>query len=722
MKLIIVSNRLPLKIIEENNEYKMVSSPGGLSTGLCSLEMDMPQCWVGWPGLHLEEGEEKEKFYRLLAEKQYCPVDLSPEQIENYYEGYSNDVLWPLCHYFLSWMHDEYRYWKAYKEVNSLFCDAVMEIIEPDDIVWIHDYHLMLLPQLIREKMPEISIGYFLHIPFPSYELFRILPERAALLNGLLGADLLGFHIYGYARHFISAAFNVLKLDTVLDEIYLDDRVVYANAFPMGIHYEKYYQAMQKPSMKKKAQDLKKNFGKGKLILSVDRLDYSKGILIRLKGFETFLESNPQYKETISLVMIVSPSRDHVSTYIDLKNEIDKTVGNINGKYSTAGWRPVYYFYRTFDFEELIPLFYISDIALVTPLRDGMNLVAKEYVAVKRNKPGILILSEMAGAAVELSDAIVVNPNAKEIANAIVQALKMPEKEQLAALHSMQQIIASQTVQQWAEDFIAELSNAKARNDALRKKIVGAANTALIAKQYHCAQKRLIILDYDGTLMPFFKDPKSACPTSKLLHLLATLSKDARNYIVVSSGRDQHTLELWLGYLPIGLSAEHGAFYKENGKWHQKVEKTEWDAEILNIMQRTVKRTPHSKLEIKETALVWHYRNVDTWLAELRVAQLVDALINPCARNNLQIMKGNKIVEIKPIGVSKGDEINRLMSNDHYDFVMAMGDDVTDEEMFCALPGDAITIKVGKNSNAAKYNIPAQRQTIAFLKELIKRK
>ncbi|MDR3061791.1 MAG: bifunctional alpha,alpha-trehalose-phosphate synthase (UDP-forming)/trehalose-phosphatase [Dysgonamonadaceae bacterium] len=723
MKLIIISNRLPLKIIEEDHEFKIIHSPGGVSTGLDSLETTVEKYWIGWPGLYIEESEKKSEVDNLLKAQNFYPVYLSPEQIENYYEGYCNDVIWPLCHYFPSYIHYNDSYRDSYREVNSLFCKAVLEILDPEDVVWVQDYHLMLLPRMIRENCPDVSIGYFHHIPFPSYELFRTLPDRADVLNGLLGADLIAFHTHGYMRHFISAVFRVLKLDCVLDEIYLDSRVVYVNAFPMGIHYEKYHNAMLDCEIKRKALELKESFGYNKLILSVDRLDYSKGILIRLKSYDHFLKNHPEYRGKVSLVMVVAPSRDNVEAYSKLKKEIDKAVGSINGRYSTMDWCPVYYFYRIFHFEELVQLYHIADVALVTPLRDGMNLVAKEYLATKREQPGVLILSEMAGAAIELSDSIIVNPtNTVEIENAIVEALELPINEQLNNLYSMQNVLSSQTVGQWASDFVGELKSVKLKNKWLKQKIVVNNNFDKIKSDYDSSKSRLIILDYDGTLVPFHKDPKGAVPPPELLELLSKLNEDLRNHVVISSGRDRSTLESWLGHLPIGLAAEHGAFYKENGIWHQKIHHEQWDHEILDIMKRTVKRTPGSKLEIKDTALVWHYRNVDVWLADLRVTQLINALINPCFRNNLQIMKGIKIVEIKPEGTSKGDEAKRLINNKIFDFIMAIGDDTTDEEMFLALPDHAVTIKVGKHSSTTRYNIPTQRQTIEFLKRLSENK
>ncbi len=720
MKLVIISNRLPLTVVKEENEYRVMPSTGGLSTGLNSLETSMERHWIGWPGMYVDEQIEKEKIDGQLAALNFHSVYLTPEQIEKYYEGYSNSVLWPLFHYFFSHVRYRNEYWDSYKEVNALFCEKAIQIIEPDDIVWVQDYQLMLLPQMIRKKSPEISIGYFHHIPFPSYELFRCLPERAELLNGLLGADLVAFHTHEYMRHFISAVFRIMKLDCYLDEIHLNERIVDVDAFPMGINYHLYHNALLNPDISRRANELLEEFNTSKLILSVDRLDYSKGILIRLKSFENFLANNRQYHEKVSLIMIVAPSRDKVGIYAKLKEDIDQKVGAINGKYSTAGWRPVYYFYRPFQFEELTALYHISDICLVNSFRDGMNLVAKEYVATKRDGKGVLILSEMAGASIELSDALIINPtNTKEIENAILQALEMPEDEQKNAIWNMQEIISTQHVGQWAKDFIQELVDVKKENKNLQEKVIGDINFNEIRQVYRKAKNRLIILDYDGTLLRFHSNPMKAYPTPDVSVLLEKMCSDPHNRIVISSGRDKQTLESWLGHLPLGIAAEHGMFYKEDGIWKSNIKKINWDNEILEILKHVVKKTPRSRLEIKETALVFHYRDVDIWLAEIRATQLINALINPCSRQNLQIMKGNKIIEVKSGECNKGTEALRLISKSDYDFIMAIGDDTTDEEMFIALPEDAIKIKVGIASNTARYNILKQDQTIDFLKKLI---
>ena len=721
MKIVIIANRLPVKIERSDEGFTIERSEGGLATGLGSLETEAEKYWVGWPGIHTDDEMERQQITEKLHELNFHPVFLSNEQISNYYEGYSNSTIWPLCHYFFSYIEYKAEYWAAYREVNALFSRESLPFIENDDIVWIQDYQLMLLPKLIRDKKPATSIGYFHHIPFPSYELFRVLPEREEVLEGLLGADLIGFHTHDYMRHFISAIYRVLNLNCNLDEITLKERIVHVDAFPMGINYEQYHEAPALPEVREKSAMLREKLSDKQVILSVDRLDYSKGILHRLEGYAQFLENNPEYHEQVSLAMIVVPSRDNVEMYAELKAKIDQAIGEINGRYARLGWSPIFYFYRSFSFEELIAMYDIADIALVTPLRDGMNLVAKEYLAAKRDQPGVLILSEMAGAAIELQDALIINPNDKdEIEKAILQALTMPIEEKRERLDRMQKRIASRTVKRWANDFVKELRSIKEQNREILQKVVGKRQLTQIKSAYDEAASRLILLDYDGTLSPFVRKPEDAVPSEQLLELIRRMSADKRNKVVINSGRNHQILDKWFAGLPIDFAAEHGVFYKDDGVWHRNImEEIVWDEEILDIIQHTIDKTPRSHLEQKDAALVWHYRNVDVWLAELRAQQLVNALIGPCARLNLQIVPGNKIVEIKPPDYNKGSEVFRRLEKNAYDFVLAIGDDTTDEDMFRALPTDGISIKVGSFSPAAKYRIPLQSSVIPFLSKLI---
>ena len=720
MKLYIISNRLPVKVASSNGTLTFSRSEGGLATGLDSLRTSYEKHWIGWPGISTENEEEQQEISEKLQEMHFHPVFLSETQIHNYYEGYSNSTIWPLCHYFYAYTLYKTCFWQAYQQVNQLFCEEICRLIRPGDRVWIQDYQLMLLPGMLRKVYPELCIGYFHHIPFPSYELFRILPERAEILKGLLGADFIAFHTHDYMRHFISAVERVLHLDFKLDEVQIDNRVVRVDALPMGINYEIYHNASDNREVRQAINHNRKLFGKHKLILSVDRLDYSKGIVHRLQGFATFLERHPEYHGKVTLAMVIVPSRDQVGSYAELKTKIDEEIGSINGHYSTMDWTPVCYFYHGFSLEELTAMYYVADIALVTPLRDGMNLVAKEYIATKCDNPGVLILSEMAGVAVELPDAIQIIPNdTEQIEKAICQALEMPEQEQKKRLQRMQNVLSAQTVDKWATDFMNGLNTTCTQNDMLRKKRIVTTTIAQIKLKYNQTKQRLILLDYDGTLSALKLRPEEAKPTPELIYILQQLANDPANHIVINSGRDHFTLEKWLGSLPVSMAAEHGAFYKENGVWHKSIERIEWGTGLLSILQMFVDRTPRSRLEVKETALAWHYRESDAWLGTLRAQQLVNALISICTRQKLQIMQGNKVIEIKSPDCNKGSEVNRLLANKRYNFVLAMGDDTTDEDMFQALPPNAITIKIGNVSETANYNLPSQSDVLPFLQSLL---
>lgn len=720
MRLFIISNRLPVKARQEQGKYRFSRSEGGLATGLGSLKTSIEKHWIGWPGLCVDDPVGRRQIGEQLKEDGLHPVFLDSRQIKEYYEGYSNSTIWPLCHYFFSYVHHEINCWETYREVNQLFCEAAVRLIAPGDIVWIQDYQLMLLPTLLRRHFPEISIGYFHHIPFPSWELFRILPEKMQLVEGLLGADLIGFHTDDYERYFKIAAHRVTGVDFHENEVQWNNRVVEVNTFPMGIDFSLYYNSSLTPAVRNFTERLSQEFASSRVILSVDRLDYSKGIAHRLKGFTLFLENHPEYRGKVSLVMIIVPSRNNVNHYANLKKQIDESVSTLNGQYATLDWTPIHYYYRSFPFEELVAFYHQADIALVTPLRDGMNLVAKEYIAAKRDKAGTLILSEMAGAALELPDALLINPTDVEaIEKAIYTALQLSPQEQLARLKRMQTVIARQTVNKWAKDFVRKLLDIRDRNSLLRQKLIGAHKFQSIRDKYLNSRHRLIMLDYDGTLVEFAANPRDALPTPEVRHLLITFTSDPKNTVVICSGRDRDSLEEWFGHLPLCLAAEHGAFYKENGTWQEFIHGELWNEEIIGLIRRTIDKTPGSMLEIKRTSLVWHYRNVNSWLGYLREQQLVDALKDICKKLNLQIMRGNKIVEIKPIQCTKGAVVRMLLEHHRYDFLLAMGDDTTDEDMFRAMPEEAITVKIGPLPSHARYNLFTQPQTLPFLRALL---
>ncbi|MEA3313228.1 MAG: bifunctional alpha,alpha-trehalose-phosphate synthase (UDP-forming)/trehalose-phosphatase, partial [Caldisericota bacterium] len=609
-RLIIVSNRLPVTVIKRKNGLSFNHSVGGLATGLGSFHNSHNSIWVGWPGVPCEKLNKKNRKSietKLISEFSCYPVFLTQTNVDLYYNGFCNKTVWPLFHYFIQHAIFNKKLWEAYKQVNKIFSEKILENANPDDIIWIHDYHLLLLPKLLREKLPNAKIGFFLHIPFPSYEIFRLFPWRREILDGLLGADLIGFHTYSYVKHFLETVRRILDYEHAYGEITLSNRVVRVDAFPMGIDYEKFADAASDVKVQRKINRIRKKVGDRKVILSVDRLDYTKGIPERLETFDFFLDRYPEFKEKITYIIITVPSRTKVEHYRLLKKQVDELVGKINGKYGTFGWIPIWYIYRSLPFYTLAALYSIADIALVTPLRDGMNLVSKEFIASKVDSKGVLILSEMTGAAEELGEAIIVNPNNREeIAEALEEALLMPDEEQIERTKIMQKRLMRYNAKRWASDFIDSLLDIKKLQQGQGTRRFSHELELKLLDDYSKSDNRLILLDYDGTLVHFVKKPKKAKPDKELLKMLKSLASNTKNEIAVISGRNKETLDKWFSSLDIGLVAEHGAWIKERRKDWKKIEPLEddWKKEIWPILELYVDRTPNSFIEEKSFSLV----------------------------------------------------------------------------------------------------------------------
>jgi len=608
-----------------------------------------------------------------------------------------------------------------YKKVNKIFFDTVAEILKPDDLVWVHDYHLMLLPNLIREIYPDIVMGFFLHIPFPSYEIFRLLPWGNEILMGFLGSDLIGFHTYDYARHFQSSVRQMLGLDSLLGETNVNGRIVKIDAFPMGIDYDFYSRSSKNPEIIDESEKVMKKIGNRKVILSVDRLDYTKGILHRLKAIDLFLEKNPDYHMKFTLILVVVPSRIGTKNYFLLKIQIDEIVGYINGKYGSIDWIPVWYLYRRFPLMNLTALYNLADIALVTPLRDGMNLIAKEYMATKTDRKGVLILSEMAGAARELGEAIIINPNDIEaMADAIKKAFLIPEEDQIEMNRIMNRRLSRYTIEKWSKEYLENLLKVKETQlEYTTKKLTKSVRNQIMNDDI-AARHRLFLLDYDGTLVSFADAPRKARPDEKLLALLEKLTSDERNQVVIISGRNKETLESWFDYSRLILVAEHGAWIKKTPSDWQTIEPLSynWKEQIRPLIEHYVDWTPGSFLEEKDFSLVWHYRKADPNLADVRTKELENALLDLIANLNLGVLKGNKIIEVKNVSINKGRIASLLVNESHSDFILAVGDDYTDEDIFSALPEGAYSIKVGIGSTFAHYSIQSPGDVRQLLLEL----
>ncbi len=457
--LVTVSNRLPVTVRRGPRGPERVRSSGGLVAAFEPMLEQRGGLWIGWPGLELRPGEsvsDPEDLYQIK------PVHIPRSEVKGYYHGFSNRALWPLFHSLPSQATFDTADWEAYERVNARFAGAAADAIEPGDLVLVNDYHLLLAPQRLRRGLPDTPIGFFLHIPFPPYDVFRVLPWARPILRGLLAADLIGFHVSGYVRNFLDCARRLLgaQVDLRRGVISLDKRMSRVAALPLGIDYSHY------ESLARAAPDSAFTEGE-KVVLGVDRLDYTKGIPQRLHAFARLLDAHPEHRQRVTLLQLAVPSRWEVSEYRELKREIDELVGRINGRFATATWSPIRYLYRSLPRDRLCGLYRDADVALVTPLRDGMNLVAKEYVACQVHDPGVLVLSHLAGAAETMAEALLVNPyNVEDTAVKLHLALTMPTVERRSRMEALRRREAATNVHTWARKLIHRLSAAAKHNRA----------------------------------------------------------------------------------------------------------------------------------------------------------------------------------------------------------------------------------------------------------------
>jgi len=725
VRLLIVTNRLPITVVQKDGEFSYTASPGGLSTGLTSYLTAQPSgmeyVWIGWPGSTLQGDVEQIKA-KLYADHRAYPVFLSEEDMEMFYHGFCNKTIWALFHYFTSYVVYEEEYWKHYKKVNETFCDVVAGMTRPGDVIWIHDYHLMLLPRMLRERIPGASIGFFLHIPFPDFEVFRLLPSkwRSEILEGLLGADLVGFHTHDYVQYFLRCVQRILGYEHNMGELLLTDRMAKVDTFPMGIEFQKFFAGPSSESVLKEKAKLRETLGNERVVLSMDRLDYSKGIAHRLRGYDCFLERNPDWHGKVVLLLVVVPSRIGVEHYQEIKRQIEELVGNINGKFARIPWSPIHYQYRSILFDPMVALYSMSDVLLVTPLRDGMNLIAKEYVASRTDGTGVLILSEMAGSAKELSEAILINPNnVEEIADSLAHALRMPVEEQKRRNQAMQQRLQRYDVTRWANDFLQSLRSIGGEQKKLDAHWLSGQTRDQLVQDFRSAQRRLLILDYDGTLVPYARNPLQAIPGGDLPALLGRLAVNSD--VVLCSGRERNILDKWFGTLGMGLVAEHGVWIRrKNEEWKMlKALNNDWKAQILPIFEIYADRLPGAIVEEKEFSLAYHYRKADPELASMRVKELTDNLVYFTANLGLQVLHGHRVLEMRNAGINKGAAALHFLNQGDYDFILTMGDDATDEDVFRVLPPDAYSIRVGRALSHARFNLPSHQEVQRLLQELL---
>ena len=658
-RVLIVANRLPITVKATDGGVDVQRSTGGLATGLLRPHEQSGGLWIGWSGAPEElTADQRSELDEQLAAMRLVSVPLTADQVTRYYENFSNGVLWPLFHYLLDQVPLHVRDWDAYAEVNERFADIVAEHYRPGDLIWVHDYQLLLLPDLLRKRLPDARIGFFLHIPFPSEELFRTLPERDRLLRGLLGADLVGFHTPAYLRHF-AASLTQLGLTVDIDKVQLSDREVRLGVFPMGIDAAAFMKLAEDPAVQQEARALRSDESV-RLLVGVDRLDYTKGIPRRLLSYEKMLQTHPELRERVRLVQVAVPSRTGVEAYQEYRGLVEGLVGRINGDFGTPRWVPVHYIFRSLSEQELVALYRAADVMLVTPLRDGMNLVAKEFVASRIDGDGVLILSEFAGASWELPEAIQVNPyDVDGMAESAYRALTMDPEERRSRLAPLRTRVETYDVHRWAATFLEQLETITRRSPAAAL-APGGAKAALRALQSRLreAEELLLFLDYDGTLVPYTSDAGAGASRCSAAGAAGGAGQAASYRGPCGERARTRTVGTLAGGPPDRAACRArvlvAACRKPDLGSRSRDHRRSGGKPALAILRDITARTPGSLIEIKSVALAWHYRMADQEAGARRANEVRLHLSQLLSNQPVEILAGHKVLEIRPYGVNKG--------------------------------------------------------------------
>ncbi|KAI8911238.1 glycosyltransferase family 20-domain-containing protein [Powellomyces hirtus] len=684
----------------------------------------------------LQESLTKE----LWEAKQCIPVFLDEKKAAGHYEGYCKTDLWPLFHYIL-WdaaldanPHNS-RAWDDYQAVNQGFADAVIKAYRPGDVIWIHDYHLLLVPSMLRAALPDATIGFFLHTPFPSSELFRCLPRRKEILQGVLGSSMIGFQTYSYARHFLSSCTRVLGLESTPKGVDFGGSLVSIHIFPIGIDPQQLQQRRKQQTVLDKMTAIREIYAGKKIIIGRDKLDHVKGVQHKLNAFQKFLTLYPEWQNKVVLIQVTSPPERESPK---LESKVSELVSRINGSFGSLEYAPVHHYHQHLDQDDYYALLSIADLGLITAERDGMNTTSHEFVVCQQEKRSSLILSEFTGTAGSLSAAALVNPwDYQGVAIAINEGLTLSKEEKAIKHQQMFDHVTSYTAAFWAESFVKELR--------IASQLPAATSTTplldppLVLERYTKAKKRLLMFDYDGTLTAIRKTPGAAVPPPEMLVAMQTLVNDPKNVVFIISGRDEACLDEWLGQVKgLGLSAEHGCFMKYPvagpgpGTWVNLSEDIDfsWKNEVTEIFNYYTERTQGSFVEHKRCSITWHYRLADPEYGNFQANECHNHLENAVlSKLPIEILIGKKNLEVRPIAINKGEIVKRLISqNPDADFLFCAGDDRTDEDMFkqvrkTELPDTVqhnVTIGSAAKKTHAQWHVPSPEDIVKLLVELAK--
>jgi trehalose 6-phosphate synthase/phosphatase len=695
---------LPVRFTLSDDGFDVQSSAGGLAAALGAVRGDA--AWIGWPGTVVPEALQPEVTERL-REDNLVPVFLSADEEEDFYGRVCNDTLWPLFHYFGDRLRLTPEAWQRYVRVNERFADAVLESCGPDSRVWVHDFHLMLLPAMLRRRAPSLSIGFFLHTPFPSSEVYRLLPAREEVLRGILGADYVSFQLGDYARHFRSSCLRVIGLDSEPDAIEVGGRRVGIGVDPIGIDTVGFRGVIDDPETARLYSRLDEQYGGRKLILGVERLDYTKGIPQKLAAFERLLEQDPDRARTTTMLQVLVPSRLESPEYRQQRDEIELLIARINGRFAQPGITPVEYLHRNLSKPGLVALYRRADVMMVTPLRDGMNLVAHEFVLCQ-TMPGApgrwrgsLLLSEFAGSAQVLPGALLVNPwNVDGVVERLGTALELDAPERRRRLETMARRVEALDSRKWADGFLTRLGRFSLRDRAhpVPPTVEGAVRDRLL-RRFSRAKARSILLDYDGTLRELEPHPDLAVPTRDIRSLLRELAALPATDVHIVSGRRRRNLEQWFGQLPVFLCAEHGYLARApGGEWYTLVElDLSWMRPIERLLRKVASDVPGAHVERKSCSIAWHYREAEPEYGSWRAHELLNDLGQHLAGAPAEILQGHRVVEVRARGVDKGLYVRSVFPNgtEPSRFVIGLGDDRTDHDLLDALPRGSVAGHVG---------------------------
>jgi len=716
--LINVSNRLPVAI--KNGE--MTKSSGGLVAALEGLPKDdYDQKWIGWPGSEIADKKEQKHIARQLVDEYGCiPVFLGKEEAAGFYDGFSNSSIWPLLHYLPNYLRYEPEWWADYQKVNQTFAEKVLEVAKDGDLVWVHDYQLMLLPAILRAQAPSLRIGFFLHTPFPAPQVFRFHPRCRELVAGMLGANRIGFHAFNYLRHFSGAVGRLLRIETELTEISRDGHTTALGVYPIGINAPKFEQTMDSEEFRQRRDEFHRAHEGKRLVISVERMDYTKGILHRLEAIDDFLAKWEQI-DNIRFIFVSVPSREGIEEYQHLLEEVESRIGQLNGKYATLLNSPIHFIHGSIPFVDLCALYALADVALVTPLIDGMNLVAKEFIACQRENAGLLILSEFAGAAEELFNALFVNPyDSDAVAATLIDALGRPVEQRRSGIQAMRERVIRYDAQHWARSFIEDLALDSAADTGTGKTNIKEASDQ-IRRAIENGEKIALFLDYDGTLREIEVEPSAATPNLAIETLLRRLQQQPNLDVTILSGRSETDLEAFFGGFSFRLIAEHGASWRQPGKksWERAHQKYAWKDKLLPILRVYEQATPGSMVEEKPSAIVWHYRKADEEFGGWKANRLNQELSALAANQPIKVRHGKKMVEVNAAENNKGAAVARVLEKlPDYGLAICAGDDLTDEGMFELTLPRLLTIKVGPGPTQARFRMADPAAFRQFLGDL----